>query len=149
MGFFDSISGSVKGYFDKNKKNQEMMDELQHEADLHRLQVFKEQFRTDSKRVAEAQAKKEASELSGLQKLRATNRSRRLNEKGPEPGSFFEKLSTFTQNNKARMTENMKRTQAMRAVAETEKAKRLDNIQTHKQQNLQKTSLLRDRRSTW
>ncbi len=87
MGLLDSISNGLKGHFDKNKERREMMEGLQKEADLQRLSVFRDEFSKNAKEVAIAEAKKEAAELSGLRKLRATNRVRNLSSQGPEPGT--------------------------------------------------------------
>ena len=149
MSFLDSIGKGIKGYFDKNAAQQEAMDELQRNADRQRLIAFKEQFAIDSKVVALAQAKKESAEKSGLQKLRAENRTRRLNESGPEPGTFYEKLSNFTQKNKARMQQNLERTKAMRETAEKMKEERMAKNLSQRESNLQKTQSLRDRKSNW
>ncbi len=121
MGFFDSISSGIKNHFDKNREQREMMDGLQKEADAQRLVAFRDQFAIDAKEVAIAQAKRDAAELSGLQKLRAANRARNLSHGGPEPGTFFEKLSDFTKKNKARMNENIKRTAEIRGIADKDR----------------------------
>lgn len=121
MGFFDSISNGIKNHFDKNREQREMMEGLQKEADAQRLMAFKEQFAIDAKEVAIVQAKRDAAEKSGLQKLRAVNRVRNLSHGGPEPGTFFEKLSNFTKKNKARMGENLKRTAEIRAIADKDR----------------------------
>ncbi len=121
MGFFDSISSGIKNHFNKNREQREMMEGLQKEADAQRLMEFKEQFAIDAKEVAIARAKRDAAEKSGLQKLRAVNRARNLSHSGPEPGTFFEKLSDFTKKNKARMDENLKRTAEIRGIAEKDR----------------------------
>ena len=102
-----------------------MMEELQRDADAQRLIAFREAFSQNAKEVAIAQAKKEAAEMSGLRKLRATSRVRNLSHGGPAPGTFFEKLGDFTKKNKARMRENLERTKEIRAVAETQKKDQL------------------------
>ncbi len=121
MGIFDSISNGIKNHFDKGREQREMMEELQRDADAQRLLVFREAFAENAKEVAIAEAKRDAAELSGLRKLRATNRARNLSNPGPEPGTFFDRLSNFTKKNKARMSENLERTTEMRAVAEKQK----------------------------
>lgn len=121
MGIFDSISNGIKNHFDKGREQREMMDGLQKEADAQRLMAFREQFASDAKKVAIAQAKRDAAELSGLRKLRAVNRVRNLSHGGPEPGTFFEKLSDFTKKNKARMRENLERTAEIRAIADKDR----------------------------
>ena len=97
-----------------------MIEELQREADAQRLIQFRESFSENAKIVAIAQAKRDAAEMSGLQKLRATSRARNLSHQEMEPGTFFEKLSNFTKKNKARMHENLAKTAELRKTAETE-----------------------------
>jgi len=123
MNIFDSISNVIKNRFDKGREQREMMEGLQKEADAQRLMAFKDAFSENAKIVAIAQAKRDAAELSGLQKLRAANRSRNLSGEGPEPGTFFEKLSDFTKKNKARMQNNLEHTAKMRAIGQQEKGK--------------------------
>lgn len=103
-----------------------MMEKLQRDADAQRLMAFREAFSENAKIVAIAEAKKDAAELSGLRKLRATSRARDLSHGGPEPGTFFEKLSDFTKKNKARMRENLERTKEVRAVAEKQKKESME-----------------------
>ncbi len=126
MGFFDSISNGIKNHFDKNREQREMMEELQRDADAQRRMAFREAFSENAKVVAISEAKREAAELSGLRKLRATSRARDLSHGGPEPGTFFEKLSDFTKKNKARMRENLERTKEVRAVAEKQKKESME-----------------------
>lgn len=123
MGIFDSISNGFKNHFDKNRKQREMVQGLQREADAQRLVAFQEEFKVKAKIVAIDQAKRDAAKLSGFDKLRATGRVSDLSEGGPEPGTFFEKLSDFTKKNKARMESNLEKTKKMRAVADQEKGK--------------------------
>lgn len=125
MRLFDSITKGIKNHFDKGREQREMMNQLQKEADSQRLLAFKEQFAIDAKTVAIAQAKKDAAELSGLRKLRATNRVRNLTHQQAEPGTFLEKLGDWTKKNKARMHENLERTAELRATAEKEKKEKL------------------------
>ena len=102
-----------------------MIDELQREADMERAKAFKEQFKIDAKQVAISQAKRDAANLSGLQKLRATNRANRMQTQEPTPGTFFGKLSEYTKKNLANREDNLKRTAQIRKVAEEEKQKKL------------------------
>lgn len=149
MGFLDSIGSGIKGYFNKNAEQQAMMEELQQEADRQRLLAFKEQFAIDSKQVAIAQAKKDSAEKSGLQKLRAENRMRRLNDSDPIPGTLFEKLSNITKNNKARTQKNLERTKAMRETAGKMNEERLGKMNVRTQQPFSGLQPLRDRKPTW
>lgn len=124
MSFLDSFTNGIRGHFNRKSEQQKMLDNLRSDADRERLVVFEQEFKKNAKEVAIAQAKKEAAELSGLQKLRATNRARNLSSNEQIPGSFFEKLGDFTRKNKTRMQENLKRTAEMRKVAEEEKNKK-------------------------
>lgn len=126
MSIFSSISDGIKNHFDKNRERREMMERLQRDADAQRLITFKEEFGRNAKEVAIVQAKKEAAELSGLRKLRATNRVRNLSHQVPQPGTFFEKMSVWTKKNKARMHENLARTAELRATAEKERREKLE-----------------------
>lgn len=125
MGILDSIQASFKRSFDKKRESREMMERLQAEAKASGLVVFKEEFRKNALEVEKAKAKKEAATLSGLRKLRAMNRARRLTEPS---NSFMSKFSGFTQANIARREENIKRTTELREAAkkmrEDDKVKR-------------------------
>lgn len=117
MSIFESIKSGISGHFEKKKKEREMMEQLQLEAEQQRRLIFQEEFKKNALEVARAKAKKDAAKLSGLQKLRAVNRARRLTETGKEPGSMFSKLSEYTQKNLAKREENLKRTEEMREMA--------------------------------
>jgi hypothetical protein len=118
MGILDSIKSGIKGHFDKRQEEREMMEKLQFEADLQRRQTFEEEFRKNALEVAKAKAKQDAARLSGIQKLRAENRLRRLTQiDANKPMGFFEKMRTYTQKNMARREANLKRTAEMRETA--------------------------------
>jgi len=139
MGVWSSIKSGIKKHFDKKKEEQEMMDRLRLEARMQQQQIFEEEFKKNALEVAQANARKQAANLSGLQKLRALNRSRRLTESGSNPGSFFSRMAEYTQKNLAKREENLKRTAELRDAAkkmrEEELAKRQQeraNRITHK-----------------
>lgn len=150
MGVFNSVFTGIKGHFNKKSQEQKIMDELQKEADRHRLQVFRERYLEDAKKVAESVATREAAEKSGLQRLRATNRKRNLSSnEGPEPGSFFEKLRNHTQKNLAQREENLKKTSELRMVAESERMRKMNERKTQTQSNIEKGKFLRERKPNW
>lgn len=126
MSLVDSITRGFQKHFDKKNEEREMMEKMQHEVKLQKLQIFQEEFRRNALEVATAQAKKEAAEKSGLQKLRATNRFRNLknNSNRPEPGSFFSNMGEYMQKNIARREENLSKTKELKKVAENLKEKR-------------------------
>ncbi len=120
---FENFFGGLKEKFQESQERKRVEKEefarMQREADFQRKQIFEEQFRKDSLEVAKARAKKDAANLSGLQKLRATNRLRNLNKADAEnPTSIFSKLSAYTQRNMAKREENLKRTEEIRKVAD-------------------------------
>ncbi|KKK63035.1 hypothetical protein LCGC14_2998350 [marine sediment metagenome] len=117
MGFFDYIKEGIKNHFDKKKEDREMVEKWQKEVDLQKQQIFEDEFKKNALEVARGEAKKDAASKSGLQKLRATNRLRNLENNNMAPGSFFNKLSEYTQKNLAKRQENMKKTDEMRATA--------------------------------
>lgn len=128
MGVFDTIKAGIRNQFDKRKADRELMEKLQKEAEMQRRQAFEDQFRIDAKEVALAHAKKESAKRSGLQKLRAINRTRNLNRTDNEnPGGFFEKLADYTRRNVARREENLKRTEMMRGEASKMREERLQS----------------------
>ncbi len=147
MSFLDSISDGIKNHFDKNREQREMMGELQRDADAQRLLAFREAFSENAKIVAIAQAKKDAAEMSGLRKLRATTRARNLSHSEPEPGTFFEKLIDFTKKNKARMHENLERTKEIRGLAERQKKESLVRKISEREARL--GTNIRTGKSTW
>lgn len=141
MSVFSSISDGIKNHFDKNRERREMMEQLQRDADNQRLITFKEEFGKNAKEVAIAQAKKDAAELSGLRKLRATNRARNLSHQVPQPGTFFEKMSDWTKKNKARMHENLARTAELRATAEKERREKLQGKITERESRMDRNKM--------
>lgn len=114
MGLFGTISESIQGHFDRKKEERIRFELLQREAQDHRLITFEEAFKKDSRIVAETLAKRDAAKLSGLQKLRAANRSRNLQTNEQTPGTFFEKLANYTQKNIAEREKNLAKTEEMR-----------------------------------
>jgi len=137
MGFFDTIKQGIRNQFDNRKEERELMERLQKEADMQRRQAFEDQFRIDSKEVAIAQAKKEASEKSGLQKLRAMNRARNLSRNTDSPpGSFFETLGEYIRKNQVRREENLKRTEMLREEAKKMQKQTLENRRSGKEQRI-------------
>ncbi len=132
MGVFDSIKQAFQNHFDKNKEEQEMLDRVRKETQIERLKIFEEELKKNSLEVARGQAKKDAASKSGLQKLRAENRMRRLNQSEPAPGSFFDKLREHTQKNLARTQENLKRTEEMRGVGKKLRDERNNKITVRK-----------------
>ncbi len=126
MGMFDSIREKIRESFEQKKKDRLRMEELRKEAELERRKIFEQQFKIDAIEVAKSKSKEDAAKLSGLQKLRAGTRLRRLNDSSnaPPPGSFFEKMRDYTSKNIARREENLVRTKNARDDAEKMKAER-------------------------
>jgi len=127
MNFLEVIKDKVQSHLDKRKEEQEMMDRLRLEASLQKKQIFEEEFKKNALEVAKREAKKSAAEMSGLKKLQAINRARRLTETGQSPGSFFEKFSEYTQKNIAKRQENLKRTAELREQAQKMKEKKVNS----------------------
>ncbi len=147
MSLFGSIKESIKGHFEQRKENQVRMDKLRREANSEYSKIFQEEFKLNSREVVKAKAKKDAAEKSGLQKLRATNRSRNLSGQGIDPGTFFGKFSDYTKGNIARREENLKKTEELRKVAKEDREKQM------KERVTQRASLPSERKtfgkSTW
>jgi len=136
MTILESVKAGLKNHFDKKKEKREFEERLRLEAEIERRRIFEEEFKRDAKLVAIAQAKREAAEKSGLQKLRAVNRARNLNTLSETPGSFFEKLSNYTKKNIAKREENLKRTAEMRATAKQMREERLSKRQQLRRERL-------------
>ena len=147
MSILDNIKEGIQGHFDKKKQQKEMMEQLEVEAAIEKQKLFKEKFRENALEVAKAQAYKEAAEKSGLQKLRATNRARRLNEDTVAPGTFFSKLSDYTKKNISQREDNLARTKLMRETAEKMKLEREQKRVTEREQRIQNRPGIR--KSTW
>ncbi len=111
---FEGIKEKFRESAEKKKLEKEDLERMQREVDFQRRQIFQEEFKKNALEVAKAKAKKEAAELSGLQKYRAMNRLRKLNEQGSSPDNFFTKFAEYTQKNVARREENLKRTKEMK-----------------------------------
>lgn len=136
MGFFDTVKEGVQGHFDKKKQEREELERMQREVDFQRKQIFEEEFKKNALIVARGEAKKRAANLSGLQKLRAVNRARNLTQSGQDPGSFFSKLSEYTQKNIAKREDNMKRTEELRNVGKQMREEKLSEQQKIRQERL-------------
>ncbi len=150
MSFFDGLKQGIKNHFDKKKEEQEMINRLKREAEAHRAILFEQEYRTASKQVALAQAKKDAAKKSGLQKLRAENRLRNLKSgDGPKEGSFFGRLADYTQKNLAKREENLKKTEALRDTAKKEREKKLAEQKIFREQRLAQRNIPLRTNSTW
>lgn len=119
---FENLFGNLKEKFaesqERKRLEKEEMAKMQREVDFERKRVFQEEFKKNALELAISQAKKDAAEKSGIQKLRATNRLRRLQEPdATNPSNFFSNFSAYTQRNFAKREENIKRTQAIREEA--------------------------------
>lgn len=124
MGLLDSLKESFKRSNQRKQREKEIINDARLEVEIEKQRLFQEQFKINSLEVAKSQAYREAAEKSGIQKLRALNRSRRLNENNITPGSVFERLSEYTKKNLANREENLERTKAMREAAKEMKESR-------------------------
>ncbi|KKN59060.1 hypothetical protein LCGC14_0546150 [marine sediment metagenome] len=120
---FENLLGNLKEKFQESQERKrlekEEMNRMQREVDFRERQVFQEEFKKNALKIAIGRAKKDAAKKSGMQKLVALNRVKRLQEPGANnPSNFFNKFSTYTQKNLARTEENKKRTAGMREEAE-------------------------------
>lgn len=131
MGIFDSLKNSLSGHFDKKREEKEWLERLQKEAVQEERKVFEEQFKKNAFEVAKKRAFKDAAEKSGLAKLQAINRSRRLSEGNIPPGSFFSRLSEFTKKNIANREENLSRTKLMREEAQKIREEKMGEKSSH------------------
>ncbi len=119
---FENLLGNLRQKFqesqDRKRLEKEEFARMQREVDFKKKQIFEDEFKRNALEVAKAEAKKDAGRLSGLQKLRATNRLRNLNKADSgNPTNMFSKLSAYTQKNMARREENIKKTEEMRETA--------------------------------
>lgn len=139
MKFISNVVANLQEKFresqQKKKEEQEFLRRLQLQAEAEKRIIFEEEFKKDARLVALAQAKKEASEKSGLQKLRATDRLRRLQKQSGDDTSFFGRLGAYTRKNLARREENLKLTAERRKIA-----------QEMKEENFRKQQELRNQR---
>ena len=145
MGIFSGLMSGFKGHFDKQKEQREAMDKLRLEAEMQRTEIFEQEFKKNALEVACAKAKKDAARLSGLQKLRAQNRARRLTEPGSEQ-TMQGKFSAYLQQNLARKEENLSRTEELRKTAKKMREDKLVEMQQKRKQNTQRSF---NRGSTW
>ncbi len=116
MSFLDGIKEFFEDRSQKRKEEQELIDRIRLESEVHRKQVLEEEMRKNMKELAIGKAKKDAAELSGLKKHRAENRLRNLQNPQTQMG-WFGKLSEYTQRNIARREENLRRTEDIRGKA--------------------------------
>ncbi len=132
---FDNLLGDIREKFrasqDRKRAEKEEIDKMQREADFRARQVFQEEFQKNANKIAIDRAKREAASKSGMQKLIAENRVRRMEEPGAnDPSNFFNKFSSYTQKNLARREQNMKRTKEMQEVAKKMREEKGDNNPT-------------------
>lgn len=140
MGFFDSIKLGIKNHFEKQRERREQLEQIQRQADAEANVVFQKQFKEHSVAIAKKKAYQDAAKKSGIQKLRAMNRARRLNETGAPPGSFFAKLSEYTQKNIAKREENLARTKVMREEAQKLRREKMEKRIAERQENMARSS---------
>ena len=119
---FENLLGNIKEKFQESQERKRLEKEeiarMQREIDFRERQVFQEEFKKNALKIAIGRAKKDAAKKSGMQKLVAENRVRRLQEpSAKDPSNFFSKFSAYTQKNMARRDENIKRTEEIREVA--------------------------------
>lgn len=117
MGILDSIKRSIQERIEQKKQDVEFERKLRLQADIERKQLYEQEYKKAAHEANLAIAKQQAAKATGLQKLRAENRLRRLQENQGGNDTFFSKLSEYTQRNKARTEANLKRTKEMREVA--------------------------------
>lgn len=129
MGIFDNLRAGIQNHLDKKREEREHFERMQREIDFERKLAFETAFKDNALKVAFAQAKLEAEKKSGIQKLRATNRVRTLSEPNQSSGTFFDKLSQYTQRNLANREKNMARTNELR---DTGKKMRTDKLAEQK-----------------
>lgn len=131
---FENLLGNLKKKFAENQERKRIEKEelarMQREVDFQAKQAFQEEFKKNALKVAIGRAKRDAAKKSGIQKLVALNRAKRLQESGvKDPSNFFSKFSAYTQKNLARREENLKRTEEMREAAKKIKEEK-PNIRT-------------------
>lgn len=132
MGLWENIQKGFGSYFDKQAAQREHIEELDREIEIKKRQLFDEQYKKDALTVATASALKDSAQLSGLKKLRASNRARNLKNNKMVPGSPYSKLAEFTQKNIAKRDANLERTKLMRADAAKMKEERLQQRLTRR-----------------
>lgn len=134
MGFFakavEGIKERLSDNSEKKKEEKEFISRMQLEAEVRRREVFEEEYRKNALIVAQAKAKKDAAELSGIQKLRAMNRVRRLESPDAQNPGMFSKLRAYTQENMARREANLKRTKELQEAARKMREERYNKLKT-------------------
>ncbi len=151
MSIFDTAREKIREHLEKSRQDREKMEELHKEVDRERQKIFEEQFKKNSLEVAKKKAYKDAAQKSGIQKLRAETRVRRLNEQSsaPEPGTWREKMRDYTAKNIARREENLKRTEEIRSEAEKIKLQRLNKTPQNRSSGAFGNSTLASRKPNW
>jgi hypothetical protein len=114
MSFLDAIKESLSDRSQKRREEKALIDRMRLEGEVARKQVLEEELKKNFQEIVKAKAKKDAATMSGLQKLRAENRLRNLNNPQTKTG-IFSKISEYTQRNIARREENLRKTEENRA----------------------------------
>ncbi len=122
MGFISSLFDGVKARMQESaqrkKEDREFQRKIELQAQTEAQLIYRKEYIENARIVAIARAKEDAGKKSGLQKLRALDRVKRLQEGPGDEGSFFSKMRNYTQKNMAKRDENLKRTEFMRTEAE-------------------------------
>ncbi len=116
---FQNLLENLKEKFaesqERKRIEKEDMARMQREIDFQAKVEFQKAYKENALQIAIGRAKKDAAQKSGMQKLRAENRLRRLKDPTKnDPSNFFNKFSAYTQANLARREENLKRTEQMK-----------------------------------
>lgn len=114
MSFLDAIKETFNNRSAKRKEEKDLIDRITLEAEVERKRVLEEEMRKNMLQLAIGKAKKDAASLSGLQKHRAENRLRNLQNPQIKTG-IFSKLAEYTQRNIARREENLRKTEERKA----------------------------------
>ena len=136
MGIFQNLRDEVQDHFSKRKEERARFEAIQREVEFQKRQMFEERYKENALEVARASAIRAAEKKSGIAKLRAMNRADRLTEPGETSGTFWGKLSEYTQKNVARREDNIRRTEGLRDAAKKMREQKLVEQQRLRKQRI-------------
>lgn len=153
MGFFANVVQNLQERYkesaERKKEEREFLRRLELQAQAEKQRIFKEEYAKNAREVAIVQAKREAAQKTGLQKLRAANRLRNLQSNDTQEDSFLGKLSAYTRNNLAKREQNLKKVAEQRELArqmrEQEEMKKRNERATRMRPDMRPFN----RRNTW
>ena len=106
MGIFDTVKEKFRESQDKKDLERAQFDALRKEQQQMEQIEFEKEFRRSSLELARKRAKRDALKKSGLEKMRALERSERMKQPRSQMSSKLAEFSALTARNRERTEKN-------------------------------------------